>query len=330
MKLLVSQAQPWWVQPWQVRSVSAMLESRSTLRVLELAQIWPTGQVVVLAALGRGRSGSGQTRLRGWRDRCSASRTHRLVEGLVNDDAWIAMLEVAAKFHRYSFNNCLLIARQCPGATRVAGYRAWQELGRQVRQGERAIKILAPCTYRDKVTDETTIRGFRVASVFDVAQTEEDPLPPDAAHCVLVEGDAPAGMWDALAAQVADAGYALERGDCSPANGVTLFGRHLVIIGAGLPCAQAAKTLAHELAHVVMHAPTWTPGGCQGRIEVEAESVAYVVARACGLDSSGYSAPYVASWAGGDVGALRDAAQRVIRHADAILGAMDTSLVVAA
>src|ERR671919_1714984 len=67
------------------------------------------------------------------------------IEGLVSSDEWRAMLEVSARFHNYSFNNQLLIYLQCPEATRVAGYRAWQRLGRQVRKGSRGIQILAPC-----------------------------------------------------------------------------------------------------------------------------------------------------------------------------------------
>jgi hypothetical protein len=70
------------------------------------------------------------------------------VEGLVSSEEWRAMLEVAARFHRYSTNNQLLIYVRCPQATRVAGYRAWQRLGRQVRKGSRGIAILAPCRRR--------------------------------------------------------------------------------------------------------------------------------------------------------------------------------------
>ncbi len=107
----------------------------------------------------------------------------------------------AAKFHSYSLGNLLLIRLQAPQATRVAGFRSWQSLGRQVRKGERGIAILAPCTYRPKTSSCTTdstrqalqederggpaapasrggqLRGFRVVHVFDVAQTEGEPLP---------------------------------------------------------------------------------------------------------------------------------------------------------
>ncbi|MGH2752360.1 MAG: ArdC family protein, partial [Actinomycetota bacterium] len=91
---------------------------------------------------------------------------------------WRAMLEVSARFHNYSSgNNQLLIYLQCPEATRVAGYRAWQRLGRQVRKGSRGIRILAPCRRRvSRVTSEgeqdeaeliEVLTGFRVVHVFD-------------------------------------------------------------------------------------------------------------------------------------------------------------------
>jgi hypothetical protein len=125
------------------------------------------------------------------------------VEGLVGSEEWKAMLEVASRFHSYSVNNQLLIFAQRPDATRVAGYRAWQRLGRQVRKGEKGIAILAPCVYRTKTEPEDDgeprelrrLRGFRVAHVFDIAQTEGEPIEGlDAVRPQLLEGEAPAGI----------------------------------------------------------------------------------------------------------------------------------------
>ncbi len=132
------------------------------------------------------------------------------VAALVDSDAWRAMLDTAAKFHTYSLGNVLLIALQAPTASRVAGFRTWKSLGRQVRKDERGIAVLAPCTYRPKTstaataaTDSTReqakderggqaapatggehLRGFRVVHVFDIAQIEGDPLP-DVAPALL-------------------------------------------------------------------------------------------------------------------------------------------------
>ncbi len=153
------------------------------------------------------------------------------VAALVESQGWRAMLDTAAKFHSYSLGNLLLIGAQAPQATRVAGFRTWQSLGRQVRKGERGIAVLAPCTYRRKAanraepaapagqqpattcsggvapqgSDGQQVRGFRVVHVFDLLSTDGAPLP-DVAPTLLV-GQAPAGLWDALAKQITAHGY---------------------------------------------------------------------------------------------------------------------------
>jgi hypothetical protein len=250
------------------------------------------------------------------------AQIERGVAELVEGEDWRRWLEVAARFPRYSFRNTLLIRMQCPSASAVMGYRAWQALGRQVRAGERGIRILAPCVYkRDDDPDEPTcvLRGFKAASVFDVSQTEGEPLPRPAA-VTLLEGDAPAGLWDALAGQVVGEGFTLERSELpGTANGTTDFGARTVTVRASLSAAQAAKTLAHELAHVLLHSGTEYATGCRGRAEVEAESVAYVVSQAAGLVTSGYSFGYVAHWSGGDTKIIQETADRVITCARAIL-----------
>jgi len=272
------------------------------------------------------------------------------VAALVQSQGWRTMLDTAAKFHSYSLGNLLLIGAQAPQATRVAGFRRWQSLGRQVRKGERGIAILAPCTYRPKAAERpesaapagpepaTTcsggavpdaggkqVRGFRAVHVFDVAQTEGDPLP-EVVPSLLV-GQAPAGLWDDLANQVTGYGYALERGDCAGANGYTDPTRRVVRVRDDIDDAHAVKVLAHELGHLecghVTDLPTYLT--CRGRCEVEAESVAYVVAAAHGLDASGYTFAYVAGWAGGDLTGVRQAAETVTKAARTILGRGSTT-----
>ncbi len=245
------------------------------------------------------------------------------VEALASGEDWRAMLATAARFHTYSPNNVLLILRQFPRATRVAGYRAWQGFGRQVRKGERGIAVLAPCTYKAKPDADDqregdegrrVLRGFRVVHVFDVSQTDGEPLPVLAAP--LLEGDAPAALWDALAAQIQAAGFSIERGDCGGANGRTDFVGRIVRVRADVEAAQASKTLAHELAHVLLDHGTVS---CRGRAEVEAESVAFLVCAGAGMETNSYSFPYVTMWAGGDGEAVRATAARVITTARAIL-----------
>ncbi len=158
------------------------------------------------------------------------------VEALVSGKDWARFLTVASRFHNYSANNVWLIMAQRPDATRVAGYRTWQRLGRQVNRGAKGIAILAPCVYRKRAVDEAeaadkpglarVLRGFTVVHVFDEADTNGEPLPD--VRPVLLQGEG--SMWEALAAQVAAAGYSVARGDCAPANGYTRFPDRAVVV----------------------------------------------------------------------------------------------------
>jgi antirestriction protein ArdC len=251
-------------------------------------------------------------------------------DALTTGENWQRMLKVASTFHRYSLNNLMLIVLQRPDATNVAGYRTWQTLGRQVRKGEKALRIFAPILRRsvedngdDGTTDGRALVGFKAVAVFDVAQTEGDPLP-DVEFPTLLAGEAPAGLWDALAAQVRARGFTLARADCPPANGTTDWRTRTVTVRPDVDDAQAVKTLAHELAHVVLHDPIDRPDDHhRGRREVEAESVAYIVCHHYGLPTDDYSLPYVAGWSGGDRVVVRDTAERVTGCARALLAAID-------
>ena len=164
------------------------------------------------------------------------------------------------------------------------------------------------------------LRGFTVAHIFDVSQTAGPPLPEVGPS--MLEGNAPAQLWERLAAQVAAAGFTLGRGDCRPANGTTNFAARAVMVRDDVDGAQAAKTLAHELAHVLLHDGTEYATGCRSQAEVEAESV---VCSGAGLDTDRYSFPYVASWAGGDPERIRATADAVIGCARHILAAAGLS-----
>ncbi len=249
---------------------------------------------------------------------------NQLAEGiarLTTSGEWRRYLEFQSRFHRYSFNNVLLIAAQCPGATQVAGFRAWRGLGRFVRAGEKAIWILAPIVYRPQglVEDESerVVRGFKFVPVFDVAQTDGAELP---SVCNQLVGDDPDGHFARLVEVAGSLGFAVEdhvlagsiNGDCSHDD------RRIRIETRNAP-AQRLKTLAHELAHALLHE------GFADRAlaELEAESTAYVVCRALGVDSGDYSFGYVATWAGGGeqaVAAVRASCGRIQRAAAAILG----------
>ena len=249
------------------------------------------------------------------------------VEALVSGEDWARFLTVASRFHRYSANNVWLIMAQRPDATRVAGYRSWQRLGRQVNKGAKGIAILAPCVYRRRPVDETdpsenaavarVLRGFTVVHVFDQADTTGEALPDVAP--VLLEGDG--ALWDALATQVGAAGYSVARGECAPANGRTDFRDRSVVVAEHLSGRQADKTLRHELGHVLHHDESRVTTD-RDLAEIEAESVAFIVLNALGIDSASHSLPYVALWAAGDVERIRRTAERVVTTAQAVLAAM--------
>ena len=246
------------------------------------------------------------------------------LQALRTSDGWQSWLAFAARMPSYSLNNQLLIITQQPSASAVAGYSTWRSLGRQVRRGETGIRILAPVTrvitdHADAVdtekptTSEDGVRekqqrglaGFRVVSVFDVAQTEGEALP-EPQRPTLLEGQSPEGLWEALSSQVHSSGFTVSRASSSAeiggANGVTDFLARTVQVRADVSDAQATKTLAHELGHVMLHDPSIDPlwrMPCRAIKEVEAESVAYLVAAHAGLDTADYTFGYVAGWANG-------------------------------
>lgn len=255
------------------------------------------------------------------------------VEALCSSDAWQAHLAHQARFHHYSFRNSLLIALQMPEATQVAGFRRWQEMGRQVRKGEKALYILAPLAYSQ--TDEETgekvraLRGWRMVAVFDVSQTDGDELPE--LPMQRLRGEAPASVWAGLVAVAEGLGYRVEEvAEClghPGANGVTWFSERLIEVLATNEPAQRVKTLCHELGHALLHDPdggSGAPLSDRRFCELEAESVAFVVCDALGLASDDYSFGYVASWAGGEKAAeaIQSSGSRIQRAADRVLEAL--------
>jgi DNA primase len=277
------------------------------------------------------------------------------VSQLTSAEGWQQLLRTAAALPTYSPHNVLLITTQRPDATAVAGFNTWKQLGRAVRKGEKGIAILAPVMRRGAVGRNTPadapgaplpqgkpgqaqdggeagsvaprrLSGFRIVHVFDISQTDgpDLPTPPEA---VRLEGDAPPGLIDGLSEQILAEGYQLIRHHfdiphpgLERANGVTDYFAKTVLIRPGLSDAQASKTLAHELGHVLLHAPGSRPAGLtREQAEVEAESVAYVVTSAHGLDSSTYTVPYVAGWAGTDLSLVARSAERVLSTAKTVL-----------
>jgi antirestriction protein ArdC len=181
------------------------------------------------------------------------------------------------------------------------------------------------------------LAGVRIAHVFDLSQTDPipgaAPLPTPPPAPQLLTGQAPSGLWDGLARQVDEEGFSLLQQD--PGGGARGRTNHLtrqVEVNPDLEPAQRVKTLAHELGHVLMHTPEQVPvaelrqPNGRGRVEVEAESVAFLVAAAHGLDTSSYTFPYVGGWIPTKENletTLRDTAARVLGTAHGILDRLD-------
>jgi len=261
---------------------------------------------------------------------------------LTSSDAWFRYLDVQRRFHTYSWGNCLLIAIQRPDATRIAGYRKWQTLGRQVRKGERAITILAPMVYRpnpdhdgedtrtaDEASDLKVVRAFRTASVFDIAQTDGEPLPEITTRLL---GNEPIHALLRMRTLAGELGYRVENAELPGArNGECDFEHYMIRVRNDLEPAHMVKTLAHEIAHVLLHHPNQVPANGMSRdtAELEAESVAYIVCHELGVDSTQYSVGYIAHWAGDGERAVKNieiSAARINHAAKTLLQGLEHPL----
>jgi len=243
------------------------------------------------------------------------------LEELTSTEGWARFLEFAAGFHSFSLSNVLLILSQRPDASRVAGFRQWQARGRQVRKGERSIKIFGYATKRteDESGEEERRAYFPILSVFDVSQTDSidgEEIPDLAPR--LIGGD-DAGIYDAAAEWLSGQGWSIDRASTGEANGFTLHKNRTITIHDQLHPAQAAATMLHEAAHALMHADADDYHQHRGIYETEAESVAYIVAGVLGLDTSSKSIGYIAGWTDGDVETVKNTATRVLATARTIL-----------
>jgi antirestriction protein ArdC len=245
---------------------------------------------------------------------------------LTTSAGWTEYLEFVSRFRQYSFRNTMLILIQRPDATHVASYKRWTEMGRQVRKGEKSLGIFAPLMRKRTESDgseRSFVMGFKIVPVFDISQTEGDPVPAPITP-VLLDGEAPEGMYAALALLVAEKGYTLEVGPAAHGeNGYCSPGRKMIHITEGLSPAQACKTLVHEVAHMILHceedALTEDAMQHRGVAEVEAESVAHIVLGALGFDTDAYTLPYVAGWSDGKTEVIAATADRVLKCTKEIL-----------
>lgn len=280
------------------------------------------------------------------------------IEELGSSDGWAGFLDIAGRHPALEFWNVVALMAQRPEATRLVSYRGWQGLGRQVRRGERSIRLLAPID-GDHMVDLDALRDpaagrrcqLKATSVFDIAQTDDIPLSERRERggwspgqggpgfgCESFREGPPFGdrlgrlapellLHHQLAALVRAEGYRFVLGPLpsrcpSEAQGSVHFGARTVMVRGDLPAGQRAKTTAHVLTHVLMHAPgspdrrSGSPVPGRARREMEAESVAYVVTTAHGVHADAYT---LTGLPGDDIATACDVAQRVHRGARTIL-----------
>ncbi|WP_431278262.1 ArdC-like ssDNA-binding domain-containing protein [Leifsonia poae] len=255
------------------------------------------------------------------------------MQQLRNSDRWRAFLDFAKAFHAYSLNNLLLILTQRPAASQVAGFRTWQSLGRQVRTGEKAIRIFGyntkKITEEDENGDEVEKRvaRFPILSVFDIGQTDlVDRARGAGTITAQLTGADDFGIGDALSAYLIQEGWTVElRPIEGPKNGYSNPDEMVVVVDADMSPEHMAKTLIHEAAHIILGHTEDVAGYVEhrGLMDTEAESVAYVVAGLIGFDTSAYSIGYIAGWSDADTDLIKATAARVLRAAHHIAGILD-------
>ena len=237
-------------------------------------------------------------------------------------------LAAIGRFHRYSLRNIMLIASQKPTATHVAGFHTWHKLGRFVKKGEKGILILAPIvransqSVEQTETDESsTPVGFRAAYVFDISQTDGQELPEIAS----VNGD-PREYRDRLGKFVAEQGIALEYSqDIAPARGTSAGGK--ITLLPGQSPAEEFATLAHEVAHEMLHRDQRRAQTTKRVRETEAEAVSFAVCSGVGLETGSAAQDYIQLYEG-DAKLLKESLAHIQQTATRILnaiGAEDTS-----
>ena len=254
--------------------------------------------------------------------------TERLEQGvkdIFTSEMYTTYLRTMAKFHNYSFNNTLLIAMQRPDATLVAGFNAWKnKFNRYVKKGEKGIQIIAPAPIkeveeREKIDKDTglavlnengepemerveyVVPRFRLTTVFDISQTDGEPIPSLEVN-ELTASVKDYALLTAAIEQVSPVPMRFDEieGD---AKGYYSDADKEICIQVGMGESQTIKTMIHEVAHAMLHNSDFMKqrGEEKDRLtkETEAESIAFTVCSALGIDTSDYSFPYVASWASG-------------------------------
>lgn len=230
------------------------------------------------------------------------------VKDYFNSDTYKIFLNTMSKLNNYSLNNLFLIVAQKKDASAVASFKAWQKLGRHVLKGQKALKIWAPYQVTrkdekgqpvlDKKGQEVKDTRFRLVPVFDVSQTDGKELPQPVYELEGTHQDY-ANLYRAAKETAAAKGVRLEISkEPMEAHGYYSPTENKIVIRAGMSERETLSTIFHEMAHADLHNPKALEGQKLTRTnkELQAESVAYVVANHYGLDTSSYSFGYLANW----------------------------------
>ena len=268
------------------------------------------------------------------------------IQELFDSEKYQAYLTAMAQFHRYSSGNIMLILQQMPTATRVASFKMWKEqFNRMVKKGEKSIRIFAPIEVKVKVetqkTDPTTkayIRDkdgniiteeqeikqqrFKLVPVFDVSQTDGDPLPQLTEYLTGNIEDYNTFFKVLKTISPLPVGFEempeSKRGYCIPGEKIA--------IREGMSEMQTISTFVHELAHAAMHDNNADLDAVRSRAaeEIEAESVAYVVCQKFGIDTAPKSFGYLVSWARGDLEKFKQSLGRIQKTASGMIDKIET------
>lgn len=250
-------------------------------------------------------------------------------------------LDFALQFRQYSYRNKILIQSQNPKASLVAGYRAWQDKGRQVQRGEKALKIFVPSLAAKKDKDGNysrdkegnvikEVKGFYLASVYDVRQTEGEPIPKPIYE--LEENINNPQKFDWYIKAITKLSpvpiqFAEIKGT---AKGFFVPSEKQITIRPGMSESQTIKTMLHEITHSILHDNNVPIFGSSeyARQEIEAESVAYMIAYSLGIETQEYSFGYLASWT--DLGLslenLEKSLDLICNQAQKMMGELDDIL----
>ena len=276
-----------------------------------------------------------------------------LKEGMKNyldSEQFKSFLDTMSKFHNYSLNNIHFLKMQNPNVSQVASFNKWKtDFDRTVKKGSKALKIWVPYQVKTSIPvhqkeldftpaenemeqKEITVTRFKLGNVFDVSQTEGKELPKAINE---LTGDVKdyEDLYRAAKAVSMDnqIPISFEEIKRESANGYYSPDENRIVISKGLKGQeQILKTIFHEMAHADLHRGSNAQYGDDQyrKQELQAESVAYVVANHFGFDTSSYSFGYLAMWAK-DKNGFEDMVEQlqiVQKEAKSLIDRMDAKL----